>query len=263
MRLNVFLVVVLVLSPSLAYGQAIYSVDKDGCIVGQPCAFGVPLPPPKLPIYTVDADGCVVGQPCPWRGWRVIPKTKTTIDWLSGNQYETTRNPDGTTDVVGTNRLTGSRWDQHLDPATNSQSGHNKRGQFFSAPLTMPAHDATVNENSMSDFGTPQTFVFEPSEHDRWLADWWNKDKAKGGTQDSSMQSSTQDDMSAGDERRAFIDAYTREEARQKQKDIGRVLANMQPGSLAVAARAAARQRCLTIPDEETRNACLKDAESK
>src|SRR5579864_9042358 len=132
---RIFLTALCALLPSLVFGQANYSVDKNGCIVGLPCAHGVPLPPPpNQSSYAVDGDGCVVGQPCPWR-----PTTKTTVDWQSGNVYRTIHNPDGTTDVFGSNSRTGSRWDQHKDPRDNLQFGHNKLGEEWAAPLRRPA----------------------------------------------------------------------------------------------------------------------------
>src|SRR5258705_13912051 len=111
MRTKLFLAAFCALLPTLAFGQGVapYSVDADGCIVGRPCAFGVPLPPPNTGIYSVDADGCVVGQPCPYRGWR-NNKSTTTVDRPSGNVYQTKRNADGTTDTLGFNPNTGARW---------------------------------------------------------------------------------------------------------------------------------------------------------
>jgi hypothetical protein len=126
--------VFLALLPSLAFGQ---SVDRDGCISGQPCAYGVPLPAPAQGMYQVDSDGCLVGQPCPYRGWRKA--TKTSERTFSDNIYLPTKhNPDGSSDVVGSNPHTGAQWDQHYEPNLGLQSGHRKGGQPWTGRLVPP-----------------------------------------------------------------------------------------------------------------------------
>ena len=131
------------LIPSFAFGQGNTVVYGNGCIAGQPCAFGVPQPlPPDLSSYVIDADGCISGQPCSWRG---LSTTATpTTERRSGNiKLSHTRNPDGTTDVDWFNPRTGSRWDQHYDPAFGFQSGHRKSGEFLCDHLVRQSRQAS------------------------------------------------------------------------------------------------------------------------
>jgi hypothetical protein len=239
MRIKVAFGVFFALLPALAFGQ---SVQVDGCISGRPCAFGLPLPPPtNTDTYGVDADGCVVGQPCPWRAWRA--SGSTTTDRLAENVYRTRRNADGTTDVFGSNARTGSQWDQHIDASRNLQFGHNKVGQLWTAPLNTPSY--ATDE--------PMEVVFAPSEHDRWLEDWWKKvSKAK------SVPPSPPD----FDEQK-FKDEYAREPQRQLSVFTARMKFRMQDGSIVQAARTAARQRCLALTEVNARGACMKDADQK
>ena len=129
--------------PSLAFAQGTYVVDASGCIVGRPCAHGVPLPPPKQGVYAVDADGCVIGQPCPWRGLQHT--TTPPTDRRSGKfELDERRIPRGSRDVDWFNDDTGSLWDRRLAPP------------FASTPT------------AAFRFGTtqPLNFVFEPSERE-------------------------------------------------------------------------------------------------
>ena len=66
---------------------------------------------------------------CGPHDWRI------TADPGSGNQYAVRRNADGTTDVVGRNTRTGAEWDQHINPALNLQTGHDKEGRPWSATV--------------------------------------------------------------------------------------------------------------------------------
>src|SRR5215217_1237834 len=100
MLAKVFVGVFVALIPGLAFGQ---SFRADGCISGQPCDHGVPLPPPKQGSYGVDADGCLVGQPCSYRDRSTTNKADAKP---SDNFYLTRHNLDGTTDVVGSNPRT-------------------------------------------------------------------------------------------------------------------------------------------------------------
>lgn len=240
------------LLPTVVFGQgSSYSIDKDGCISGRPCAFGVPLPPPDQGIYAVDKDGCVVGQPCPWRGWRTITptsSTKETTDWRSGNVYQTKRNPDGTTDVFGSNRSTGSLWEQHIDPNANFQYGYNNRGQFWAAPLSAPASNGAID--------WPPNVVFAPNEQWRTRLNFVPTPPL--------LKPSISPTGSANFETEQKIrDDYARRKQDEQRAIIGRIMSRMQDGSIVEVARAAARQRCLKLQDENARDACMRDADRK
>ena len=216
-----------VLAPSLAFGQVITIIEADGCIAAQPCA---------------------------WRGWRA--GTTPTIERPSGGlKLGERRNPDGTTDVDWANLRTGSRWNQHFDPSHDLQSGHNKFGDAYSARLAPPFGTAPYGAFGFgNDF--PSGLVVEPSEHDRWMADWWSQNTgharfAATPTVPDAVQ-------------QPFLEHRARELAdSHKQALIGLVLSHMRDGSIVVAARAAARQRCLKDQDENLRNACMTDADRK
>jgi hypothetical protein len=235
MRAIQVLFVVLAFVPSLAFGQGTYAVDQDGCIVD---------------------------QPCPWRDLRTNPSTtKTTTDLRSGNTYLTTRNPDGKIDLFGSNARTGSTWDQTIDPATNSQYGHNKRGQFWSAPLTTPGNYVDGYWNPA--FDIPPTIVFERSEHDRWVAEW----ERTGGTMETrrapQAAASPAPLGNAFDEEKFLQDYRAVQERRQHDAMIGFIKAQMNPALLVEAARAAARQQCMKIAVQTERDACLVAADRR
>jgi hypothetical protein len=248
------------LLPAVAAGQGSYAVDANGCIVGRPCAFGVPLPAPTQGTYAVDGEGCVIGQPCSWRGWRT-DTTKTSIDRTSGNVYETTRHPDGTTDSKNFNLRTGSIWDQHTDARTNVEYGHDKSGRFWSAPLTAPRFDAPETSAPGPDILLP-TNELEPSAHDIWLKNWWN---SRGQPLASNFNGQDWSTANGAEQRQQLFEAYAQEAATQRERDhdISAVLSRMQPGSLAAAARSVAHDRCVALPNEIERASCIEAANKK
>ena len=256
-RSTMFFAVFCALIPSLAIAQ---SIRADGCISGQPCAYGVPLPPPNQDTYSVDADGCLVGQPCPYRGWRTSTKT---ADSPSDNFYLVKHNFDGTTDVVGSNSRTGAQWDQHYDPNLGVQSGHNKAGQSWTGRLVPPFGTASTSPVGFAP-DEPLNSVYEPSDRDRSQAD----NLSTGGRVESKpMRSSVSQGIASFDERK-FLDNYARqlaaqEEARRDALTMAVIKSRMRPEFLVEAARAAARQRCLAVADEAQRTACLREANQK
>jgi hypothetical protein len=254
--------VLFALLPLIAFGQGVapYTVDADGCIVGRPCAYGVPLPPPNMGVYSVDADGCLVGEPCPYRGWRNKNNTaKTTVDPRSGNVYETKHKTDGTTDVFGSNARTGSKWEQHIDPSLNLQFGRDKFGKPWVAPLTSPSSSETADNAFGPETDEPLGLVYAPSEHEYWQKEWW----ATGGTMKAKSAPSSSAESSAVDDQQSF-DEYVRERAqREYTASVALIVSRMQPGLLAAAAKAAARERCLGMTDGNARQECINIAEQK
>ena len=186
--------------------------------------------------------------------------TATTHD-RSGNIYWTQKHLDGSTDVFGSNPRTKSNWSQHIDPARNLQYGVNKLGQFWQAPLTTPGFKGTdaippVGGFASPDFLTPSV-ILQPNAHDLWLEDWRNRPfdgPFRGG--DAPYAAPTEPTLTPAEE------AAARELAESRQRDamLGVVLSRMQPGSLADAARAAARARCEREQDQNKRNSCLAKA---
>jgi hypothetical protein len=262
MRLKLAVGLFVALFPVMALGQGVApytAVDADGCIVGRPCASGIPQPPPKINIFSIDADGCVVGQPCVFREWRNTNKSLTTVDALSGNAYETRRNSDGTTDVSGFNTRTGSRWEQHIDPGLNLQFGRDKFGKPWVAPLTGPTFGMPADNTLGPATDEPLNVVYEPSEHERWQKDWW----ATGGTMKTKSAPSSSAQSSTIEEEQT-LDEYIRERTLLEQRaSIALVLSRMQPGQLAAAAKAAARERCLGLTNVNARQECINNAEQK
>jgi hypothetical protein len=232
------------LLPSVALGQGTYAVNKNGCIVGLPCAYGVPLPPPpNQAIYAVDGDGCVIGQACPWR-----PTTKTTIDSQSRNVYSTRHNMDGTTDVFGSNPFTGSQWDKHIDPRLNLQTDHNKFGQERVSPLHTSMHNDTT--------GWAPSFVTEPVEYGHPRRQPWSNAGAverEPASASSAQETGTSDGLD--------IAEYLAQQERYAAMAI--ITSQMRPGSIAEAARAAARQRCVAVADANARTACVAAANER
>jgi hypothetical protein len=238
-------VVFFVLLPWAAFGQGTVVTDADGCVHGRPCAYGVPLPAPNQGTYIVDTDGCVSGQPCPWRGWRSKGYT-TTTDPMSGNVYQKQRNADGTTDVLGSNARTGSQWDQHYDPGQGLQSGHNKDGQTWTAPLVQP-FGKTLSPSF--DFGAgPPNSLDESGEGVRAQL----KQEPDAAPSAPSINET---------QRQAFEAEVARQEAERRDMVMrALVLSRMQPGVLAeAAARAAAQRRCSAITNVSAREACLAE----
>ena len=249
--------------PSVAFAQGIKIVDADGCIVGRPCANGVPLPAlTNKGIWQIDTDGCVVGEPCPWRRQRQKPEdnTTTTVDW-AGNIRHTTRNADGTTDQVGLNPRTGSEWTHHWRPDENLQFGVNKLGRPFSAPITTPALSRGPSSGPVSawqaDVGP--RILYQPSANDTWLAEWWRR--PLNGPFDS--QGASRNSLGAVPSDVSIEEQVLSRQAAREGALLGVVLSQMRPGSLAEAARAAARQRCLPLTDGKALNACLVEADRK
>ena len=274
-RTIALLIAVIGLAPSPARGQGAYSTDKDGCIVGRPCAYGIPQAPPQG-AYSVDADGCVVGQPCPWRGWKTEKRTADTetIDERSGNRYSKHRNPDGTTDVYGSNTNTGSQWEKHLDPAHGVQSDHNKRGEVsverLAPPFGRPQAFAPNFEPSFAPDATP-TVAFEPSIHDRQIERSQNLNGRIGVTREPRAGhrvaggGTAVTESTADAEQQEAWERFVREQQSEHERlaGLGVVLSNMDSQSLVTAARTAARQRCATEPGEAERAACLQQADRK
>ena len=256
-----FVVGLLVWLPSVAFAQGIKIVDAEGCIVGQPCANGVPLPAPtNKGIWQIDTDGCVVGEPCPWRRQRpkLEDNTTTTVDWAD-NILRTTRNADGTTDIVGFNPRTGSKWSQHLRPDENRQFGVDKLGRPFSAPITTPAlsRDPSSGPKSAWRADFAPSIVFQPSANDTWLEEWWRR--PLNGPFDSPTTRNSLRALSSD----ISIEEQALQEAAREGALLSLVLSQMRPGSLAEAARATARQRCLPLTDVKALNACLAEADRK
>jgi hypothetical protein len=248
---RVFVGVFLLLMPTVAVGQ---SVRADGCISGQPCDHGVPLPPPKQGMWQVDADGCLMGEPCPYRNRSTTPKTDTTASGTSSWRRD---NPDGSVDRFFSNSHTGSQWDQHYGDGV--QSGHNKDGVPWGPTRLAPQFVPSAYPHQFVPDG-PLDYVDEPSEHDRWEEEW----RRTGGTMQPSRVSTSPSEADRLVERR-LRDEYAKQVAAQEQaradaSTMATVLSRMQPGVLAEAARAAARQRCLTITGENERNTCLEAA---
>jgi hypothetical protein len=225
------------------------------CVLVPSLVFGqVPLPPPYQGPYIIEADGCIAAQPCAWRGWR--SGTPTVERGQSGNlKLGEKRNPDRTTDVDWANLRTGSRWNQHFDPSHDLQSGHNKSSEPYSARLAPPFGTAPYGGFGFgNDF--PLTVVIEPSEHDRWMESWWNRNTVQARLAATPTVSDAVQQESLEQRARELED-------RHKQALIGVVLSHMRDGSIVVAARAAARQQCLKEQDENLRNACMADADRK
>jgi hypothetical protein len=232
---KLFLTVACTFIPFVAFGQSV--LPADGCIAGFPCTARL-LRPADDPAYRVAGYDCAVDQrePCRWHN---------DLDTTSGNVYQTRRNADGTTDVSGSNAKTGSTWDQHYDPSRGFQSGHRKNGQPWTGRLVAPFGNAHNGGYVYAD-----RFAQEENQN---YAD---------------IEPPTPSITEA--EPQAIHDEYARElaerqrEAEQERETlINRALAmsRMQPGVLAAAARAAARQRCVGVTDANARDACAKTAD--
>ena len=100
---------------------------------------------------------------------------------------------------------------------------------------------------------------YEPSQSDRWQKEWWST----GGTMKAKSGSSPSAQSSTNEEEKP-LDEYIRERALLEQRaSIAHVLSRMQPGLLAAAAKAAARERCVGLTDVNARQACVNNAEQK
>jgi hypothetical protein len=235
---RLFLTVACALLPLAAFGQNVLAfgpnvLDPDGCIVGFPCTARL-LQPPDNPAYRVQGYDCAVDQREPCR-WHNDPDTG------SGNVYQTRRNADGTTDVSGSNAKTGSKWNQHYDPNRGVQSGHGKNGQQWTGRLAPP-------------FGTaPRSFRSGSDERVDLGSELNQTTEAE--------QQTTRDE--AARELAEQQQEWERERQREAAINFGHVMSRMQPGVLAGAAKAAARQRCFGLTDVNARDACLRAADPK
>jgi hypothetical protein len=236
---RLFLVVVCAVLPTVVFAQNINVLPADGCIAGFPCTSRL-LQPPDDPAYRVEGYDCADGQRQPCR-WHNPTDTRTTIDQLSGNVYQTRRNADGTTDVSGSNAKTGSKWNQHYDPNRGVQSGHGKNGQQWTGRLAPP-------------FGTaPRSFRSGSDER---------VDLGSELNQTTEAEQQTTRDEAARDLAEQQQE-WERERQREAAINFGHVMSRMQPGVLAGAAKAAARQRCFGLTDVNARDACLRAADPK
>jgi hypothetical protein len=101
--------------------------------------------------------------------------------------------------------------------------------------------------------------VYEPNEHDKWLEEWRARPFDGAYRPRTDLTSPPRTQSASEIEEDAVKDREARAVARQEEQEamIRVVLSRMQPGSLAAAARNAARERCAREVGDAAQRACL------